>query len=1141
MTPLWDDLATLLKQPEIQALSIRHSDLIMGHIENRSRTSDLIKLLETLLEERAFECLKHRIEESGDDLETLVDEIKNNKPKEKIVNDMFSLWNQNEDYFKSRTLKLNHGGSDTNIQEPIVACERVENIWHFQFDDPYRTHLEVRRDQTILVTQCHSYRLGHCLKTGLLSQGSQVLLEHGEKGSILPPEGAYAFSLKSVEGREGQVAVYLDKLIDPGAGSVYVLTCTQHRERGDIVKVELSQNGVVSDLPIDLFYRVQLTREDKKIIVLDDPVRQFIFDEAGPANTERQKLFQMKAIQEELERLQHQLSSDPALLDQLLDNYFQSQCNAVDLSLVPQGWHEQLGDISHRYSQYINQSRSVSDLVIQLVLEANYARLVPRRQSMQARYIMELLRKSQKYTRELQGKDITLFIGNTGAGKSTLIAYLLGAKLKPKQNLGGEECFAVEEDSDRYPVIGQGLGTSQTIFAQGFPIAGGSSTVFCDPPGFNDTRGEEHVLCANLTVDQAVSQARSIRAIVLTIPVQAFQLDRGGPVVSLVEKVRERFPDVMQPHKIDKVAQYVVLTKSGHVQPSIAEAVENGKRFEVLRDEIQQEIHRESGKEAPNMLRIHGLERQKGIWQSFLSLKDREAVDMPNLQNKRTQRRDGLVKKYTDPNRGFAKRRYISAMDTPEMKRRFGETLELSTASWRGVIFEKYLVQLPQKIAKYEADILEAKREIERLDQEFSLASGEIEDLGKKKQELEKISAHGMALTKEVLDRLTVLKSSRLDELKFNIQLKRDKIKSLNTLVGQVELRLDQKRGEIQIRFESIKANEVNIEKLSTSPHKESLFKNDYRGRREMTLSHWKSLEERKKCHDDLDENTAAYQTGKTEVVDCSKYKGTLYQVLQISRDYRIVPQAKDERANFEKSLSGGEYRAEHQGADYTIDLGAKPSATGTKVSYGYQTHWHGGDRRPWVEVSHTIPGYDYYNATIITLRGANDAEKQAITAANAEIVRLKREIETHQKEILLQEEAIRRDEGEMATLNKEMQESLVRDIIAEQLTAIAEKKKRQEWILERIETLHQDVNETRSQIQFAEKEKRHFAVLIRSEWETAKVLRELSEMVMSRGENGELMVQENSLNECSQFIKVFDEKGKEIREKVWKELNLVA
>jgi len=123
-TLAWEGLTILLKQPEIQSLSFRDLDLIFEKIESESRTEEIINLLKNFLGEGLFTSLESRIEESEGDLFVLVYEIKNNKPKEGVVNDIFSLRDQREIYFRSETLKLEHGGSDTNIQEPIVACEK---------------------------------------------------------------------------------------------------------------------------------------------------------------------------------------------------------------------------------------------------------------------------------------------------------------------------------------------------------------------------------------------------------------------------------------------------------------------------------------------------------------------------------------------------------------------------------------------------------------------------------------------------------------------------------------------------------------------------------------------------------------------------------------------------------------------------------------------------------------------------------------------------------------------------------------------------------------------------------------------------------------------------------------------------------
>jgi len=645
-------------------------------------------------------------------------------------------------------------------------------------------------------------------------------------------------------------------------------------------------------------------------------------------------------------------------------------------------------------------------------------------------------------------------------------------------------------------------------------------------------------LCTNLTLDQAISQARSIRSIVLTIPVQAFQLDRGGGVVALVERVRERFLGIMEPGKIDAVPHYVVLTKSEHVQPAIVDNVKDGRRFEVLRGEIQKEIDAEYTKSAPNIPRIQGLERQKGIWQAFLSLCEREAIEAPNFQNKKRPKL--LIKKYTDPVKQVPKSQYIDAMNTPGMKRRFGETLELSTSSWR-MVFEKYLVELPKEIARYEANMTQAGEEVERLNRELATVNTEREALHRKNRKLKKIVADKGALTREVQDRLAELKDDRLRELECSMESNERNIKELYEVIGKIEIQLDQKRAEIRDCEGGIKSHEALIKELSSDPMQVVLFNRDFRGIDKVTSRYWKSSEDRKQCHAELGENREGHYSGREDTLDCSQFKGVTEETLVISKDFQIVPQDKDQRAGFEKNAIGGEYRAEYRGADYEIDLGAKPSPCGTKVCYGFKMKWYGGTRRPWLEVVHTIPGYDYHNATIIELRGMNDSLRENIISVGCTIDRLKRDIETHREDIRLLEKAIGRSGRELAILKKEIQKDLVRDMISEQKVAIVEKETRQNRALKKIAQFRRDTKEWELSKLGVQKKKRHFAVLIHSEWETVKVLRELSDVVVNRGESVESKVQESSLKQCCEFIQNFDATREEIRKKVEEELKLVS
>jgi len=78
-----------------------------------------------------------------------------------------------------------------------------------------------------------------------------------------------------------------------------------------------------------------------------------------------------------------------------------------------------------------------------------------------------------------------------------------------------------------FPKIGQSLGESETLYASGYlTVLPQSNTpiMICDCPGFADTRGSDYEICTNLSIDKAIDKAKTIRAIVLTVPIHAFYI-----------------------------------------------------------------------------------------------------------------------------------------------------------------------------------------------------------------------------------------------------------------------------------------------------------------------------------------------------------------------------------------------------------------------------------------------------------------------------------------------------------------------------------------------------------------------------------------------------------------------------------------
>lgn len=130
---------------------------------------------------------------------------------------------------------------------------------------------------------------------------------------------------------------------------------------------------------------------------------------------------------------------------------------------------------------------------------------------------------------DAQGKELVLFLGTTGAGKSTCINYLLGAKLDKEQDI--DLTLAVLSDDQnawlptkKLPEIGNKFYASCTSYSEIFDDES-NGLAYCDTAGFMDTRRAESELhvCASLSMQLAIQSAKTIKAIVVVIEWETFR------------------------------------------------------------------------------------------------------------------------------------------------------------------------------------------------------------------------------------------------------------------------------------------------------------------------------------------------------------------------------------------------------------------------------------------------------------------------------------------------------------------------------------------------------------------------------------------------------------------------------------------
>ena len=135
-------------------------------------------------------------------------------------------------------------------------------------------------------------------------------------------------------------------------------------------------------------------------------------------------------------------------------------------------------------------------------------------------------------------------LGNTGAGKSTLINYLCGCEMENARRRdiglsGRGSVIRVKADQRDTAVtkIGHDMQKSAT-FLPSVAVSTTDGKVYCDCPGFLDNRGAEINIANACNIKQMIAQAKSVRVVVL-INYDSLKADRGRGVKDLA-KVRAR-------------------------------------------------------------------------------------------------------------------------------------------------------------------------------------------------------------------------------------------------------------------------------------------------------------------------------------------------------------------------------------------------------------------------------------------------------------------------------------------------------------------------------------------------------------------------------------------------------------------------
>ena len=142
-------------------------------------------------------------------------------------------------------------------------------------------------------------------------------------------------------------------------------------------------------------------------------------------------------------------------------------------------------------------------------------------------------------------KQLVMVIGNTGAGKSTLVNYLHGCQMelhKTTDDIGKKKkVIRVREDSSPPELMEIGHTNKSATFMP--KVDGGDDTLtFADCPGFLDNRGAEINIANAVNIKAAVSKAAGIRVLIL-LNYHSLKADRGRGIRELAQILADLFGD----------------------------------------------------------------------------------------------------------------------------------------------------------------------------------------------------------------------------------------------------------------------------------------------------------------------------------------------------------------------------------------------------------------------------------------------------------------------------------------------------------------------------------------------------------------------------------------------------------------------
>jgi hypothetical protein len=1002
----WEDFQLLFTLPEL--MSLRNVDFTkLKQIIDQGDRDKFGEHIDTLAELQRFdlERVKQSLTQTGYqyNLDTLLSEVIENKPLEK--EGILNYWDQPDLFFTHKKLHINNP-EGSGVIGSIVKSKKKDQARKFHLDD--HSLVLCQRDR-VTVTRSYPLMLWSAIVSGSLAHDDVVSIMKGaatNEGAASEGIATGKYIIKSPRKVEGKEVKHHTKLRSKDSVSLIVEladfkdSTIRYRIVGHYNRVNdnLQQSPFVTLHRLDPTNKTNITVCKQSVSTFNQTytarklvsetliginaanLDQNVLIKSDP-DDDRKRLLLLKEIEIALETVRSKfLEKDNLLLLQaLLSDFYTRRSPKGCLEILEKTAPHlfvMIKSLVQRYQTDLKIDRTEESLLAQLMLEANYVNLVNIQDNVIISRTMGLLEQAFVHIDNMAKKDLVFVMGNTGAGKSTAITHLLGGQLEEFTNKVGEKVVKQKESNQDYPRIGQSIGTSETLYTQGYLLPN-TSNMIADCPGFNDTRGGNYELCTNISIDYSISKAGNIRSIVIVVPLATFTLDRGNPIIDLIYLVQDKFPSTFDPDKPENNKRiFLLISKQNQVHSEVAARLKDGTRFAQLISEGKQQFDemRSKGVEL-NDLEIQQIRRRNKIWEALSQMLAGQQIDFIDWKNLKARER--LVKKYCHTQDALDKSQYVSPMSGEYMQRKFGNVIKMAAYSWNETILGEYFNRIPEAIKNKENECEKKETEIkefntlkqDRLERAESRYK-QIEELGQHLQKLKDYKGdQNDPIHQTLLNEAAAHENRDLEIEKEAVTNTEKNLKKNKESLEEVNKQIEQLDAEIKKTTETIAALTAQVTPMEMDNHDEVLWDDIVDPDKKLEMKVYKSSKAREDAYKRGYELDSDYDSSKSYNVSVKDYRGKTVNLAFIPRGFKLVPADPAQRTNFINTNAGGGFIAKVDGLKYKIDLKCRPAnANGTEVVYGY-TMTFDKKTMPWLRITHTIPNFEYHYATIAVIR----------------------------------------------------------------------------------------------------------------------------------------------------------------------------